>query len=493
MDEFSLSNFLALFSYEKKESRETFEEVFIKLSTDTFKELNASAFNRSLQFINPRDKLNLSFIVGENDPVDYYSEGDADEFVSEVQRKLSNRDDEEIEIIITINKTISKGVLSIYYYEAFLDFLDQCNLAGLLYTFSRGVKNQQFLICEFQTDEKFTVTSSIGFVNKGGFGTPPLIERVSKIDKAKSVCYNNFLNEYVLIPEDFFIHNSDCERMKRIFNLLAVVSSIVFLYDISNITDNILEYRLNGYKSITAKIDFFEIKPEQADQYSKIYKWVYDSGNFIDKIGLARNIISLHLENIKLCELKGDPFQSIQSSYKIYEKQNIKQYIEVRNKISDQLLGFYDRANKVTETFAAGFQKSAMALITFFISAIALKLLNKDKLIEVFTFDASILSSVFIGCSVIYFCIARWEVKFQQERFSKNYQNLKSRYSDLLDSNDIQRILNNDCEFNDDLDFIKSKAKKYTIMWILFLCILLITTWGLYFFYNTSFFNSSCS
>ena len=30
------------------------------------------------------------------------------------------------------------------------------------------------------------------------------------------------------------------------------------------------------------------------EEYFEIYKWVYNGGNLNDKIGLARNIISLH-------------------------------------------------------------------------------------------------------------------------------------------------------------------------------------------------------
>lgn len=184
--------------------------------------------------------------------------------------------------------------------------------------------------------------------------------------------------------------------------------------------------------------------------------------------------------------MKGNPFESIQSSFKVYEKQNIKQYIEIRNKISDQLLDFNNRANKVIETFASGFQKIALALITFYFSAIAIKAFSKGHFVNIFTLDTTVLSLVFLIGSFIYYVVAKWEVKEQKKRFVNSYINLKERYTDLLDKDDIQRILNNDKEFNANLKFIDDKLKNYSNLWLCLLGILLIGTLFLFISYNLS-------
>ena len=184
--------------------------------------------------------------------------------------------------------------------------------------------------------------------------------------------------------------------------------------------------------------------------------------------------------------MKGNPFQSIQSSFKVYEKQNIKQYIEVRNKISDQLLDFNNRANKVIETFASGFQKSALALISFYISAIVIRVLSKGDFVNVFSIDATLLSIAFIGGSFVYYRVAKWEVIEQRKRFVDSYTHLKERYTDLLEKDDIKRILNDDKEFNADIAFINNKLKAYSNLWKWFLGILLIVTLLLFCTYSLS-------
>lgn len=500
MNRHFIADLLTLFEHEKQEVTERFDAVNITLTANKYKALSATSFSAALNFLDNRDSLHIAVVVDDGDPLDFYSNGDVDEFVNDFENKLSVVDDETIKIIIDITKNIKDGILSLYFEPNFYAYLATLSLQALFQEFDRYIEKSNFLIFEFQNAGTEAHTNSIWFVNKGNTASPIQIDRQPLINKAKSACYYNLIAKHKLTPDDFVFEVLGEQGLGRLFNVSAIALSAALLFDIVNIQNNSIEYRLNGYKSINGSIDFSKIEPDNENQYVKIFRWVYDSGNFVDKIGLARNIISLHLEKPDLLELKGDPFLSIQSSYKVYEKQNIKQYIEIRNKISDQLLAFHDRANKIIETFASGFQKSALALISFYISAIILKVLGKESLVNVFTIDAAILSTTFIACSVIYFFVLRWEVVEQRKRFEGNYNDVKKRYRDLLDDQDIDRILNNDNEFNVDVKFIDDKQKRYTLMWFAFLSLFFAATWLLYFIYNpalllkiTAFFSATCS
>ncbi|MBT2560843.1 hypothetical protein J7E50_08345 [Pedobacter sp. ISL-68] len=484
----SLLPLVSLFNYGSCNIEESIEEVTICLLSDSYKALVIGPFISTVNLINKRDQLLISFFIGDGDPKEFSTGSDASEFIKDVDRLNAIRQDEEIKVVIKIFKNQSEGIISVYDYAALLTFLEKLSIQAILLEFNRLIKKVNLLIFEHQSDEKVSKSKSIWFVNKDFSGQPDQIERNIFINKAKTSCHYNFLAEFVLVPQDFFLNIEACARLTLLFNRLAIINAIVFLFDITVINDSNLNYKINGYKSITGDTDLNDLPADQENQYFKIYDWVYDSGNFNDKIGLARNIISLHLDGKDKIELKGDPFQSIQSSYKVYEKQNIKQYVEIRNKISDQLLSFHDRANKIIETFASGFQKSALALITFYTSAIVLKILNKDKLIEVFTIDAALLSTGFILCSAGYFFLSKWEVNAQRKRFEQNYADIKKRYADLLDEQDIERILNNDNEFKNDLKFMIDKGRNYTLLWFYFLIILLIITWLSYFIYNSQLF-----
>ncbi|MEZ2338823.1 hypothetical protein AB6735_24445 [Mucilaginibacter sp. RCC_168] len=70
--------------------------------------------------------------------------------------------------------------------------------------------------------------------------------------------------------------------------------------------------------------------------------------------------------------------------------------------------------------------------------------------------------------------MSRTESFEQKERYEKSYQNFKERYTDLLNSEDISRILNEDKEFDADIKYIKKKIKSYTILWIMVLAMITI-------------------
>jgi len=208
-------------------------------------------------------------------------------------------------------------------------------------------------------------------------------------------------------------------------------------------------------------------------EYYDIYKWIYYGGNVSDKFGLSRNIISLHLSAQSDFEINKSTYLSIISSYKVYEKQNVKQYIELRNRISDQIIGYNEKANKIIENFSSGFQKSGLAFISLFTTIILVRVLTTQNFSDIFTYDATLIALTFLIGSLIYFFISLWEVNAQLKRFKNSYLKMKNRNLDLLTSEDVQRILDNDAEHDDDVSFIKAKRNAYSILWLLFLLIFL--------------------
>ncbi len=479
-----LQGFQALFLHNSIELKENFTEVKLELKGDDFKELKGAELAEALKLINPRDKLQLSIIIGEGESIDYYSPNPLNDFLQELGGKMELRETEDVTITIQIFKSHTAGILSIYAYDSFLSFLESLTFQALLQSFSSFFKKDNLRVLENQSLGLTGRTNTIFLSNKDVAIQADSVDRVGIADKAKTACHSDLTIGYFLVPEDFSIRQSECPKLRKMFGRVEVAMSMLFLYDISKISGDDLSFVLNGYKSIKAAIRFTDIKRDPANQYFTIYKWVYNSGNFIDKIGLARNIISLHIDQQDVLVLKGEPFRSLQSGYKVYEQQNINQYILVRNAIADQLLNFHDRANAIVESFGSGFQKSALALITFYSSVIVVKILSKDKLENVFTWDGAILSTVFILLSAIYLYFSRWDLNRQRLRFISHYLSLKRRYTDLLDNRDIERILNNDREYIEDLDFIRTRFVKYTIMWVVYLGVLLIATWGLYGYYH---------
>lgn len=300
----------------------------------------------------------------------------------------------------------------------------------------------------------------------------------NRLNNIISSNHSSFFGKLRVLPEDFIFNGDGIieDATLEIFERLAKILIISSIFDITDLSQEYFYYKLNGYKSLSESISTHTITTKNLNDFYNVYLWVYNSGSIVDKIGLARNLISLHLKKNSSLELEGDVFESLKSSYKIYEKQNVRQYIEVRNKMTDQILDYNKRASTITDNFANGFQRSALSLVTFFSSLIVTKVLATQKNNFDFILYSTLITFVFIGITLIYMFISRAELKQQRKRFIKSYKDFKTRYTDLLTVNDIARILNNDEEHSSDLQFINQKMNWYTNLWIAVLVLVFIAT-----------------
>lgn len=479
----------ALFpDYTVENSTENIQEFKATLKASQFQTVNKELLESKFNFIQERDSIHISVTFGESDPVTFNSgKIDFGGLIDELEQEAIHLDGEVISIAITINKSVKDSSCTIYDFNCFVNTLNGYEVGQFFQIFSKLFELGQFFRFKIFGLKKVFYTCSICF--------EPLSEytKLQENSKRKDIfeyfraqCHFSNIEHFCLVPSDFklIVKDEEQSELNELMNRYANVLSIIFLFDITSIIGNSIEFKINGYKSIKGTSDVAKLHLQEFDEYYNIFEWVYNGGNLTDKIGLSRNIVSLHFKTAGELYLTGNPFQSVKSSFKVYEKQNIKQYIEIRNKISDQLLDFNNRANKIVETFASGFQKSTLALISFYLSAIVIRVLSKGDFVNIFSLDATILSLAFLSGSIIYYWVSRWEIKVQRTRFVNSYENLKKRYTDLLEPDDIKKILNNDTEFQQDLNFIDKKRKAYSRMWLTVVVLLAGSTIFLFITYN---------
>ncbi len=445
----------------------------------------------ALAIVSNRDKITLDLLVGDNTPVSIYSEiKDIARFVDAVKNELEYQDGQDVHLKITIHKKCTGNTLSVYSLPALVDFLINLTFFELVAFFARFLNKNEPLALDLFNDVSDLCTIYIKFLNTAELpitGTDLVANKQKRLDQIKSVSHYSNVATFKFIPEDFhLIRKSIDTRLNNIFEKLELLTVLTCLYDISENSATGLNYKLNGFKSLNGHAEFEKLPLTDAPQYYEIYEWVFEGGNLSDKIGLTRNILSLHLLRDDGVELKGNPFLSVKSGFEVYLKQNIKQYIEIRNKIADQLIDFNKRANLIIDTFAGGFQKSALATVTFFATVLVTKVLSQKDAANLFTNDAYYLTLVFIAVSIMYLILSVKEVNTQRERFAESYKNLKLRYTDLLLSGDIEKILNHDKEQKEDLAYIDQKKKLYTQFWIGVIAVIFIVSTLLYFFYISS-------
>lgn len=426
-----------------------------------------------------KDKAVITIALNE-DPFEFNSTNSLNNNFWEKWAELKDNESEDdtIEITVRIDKSKHKdNLIFVYNFPAFLYTLNQLNTLKLVEFFNSLFANNesQLFFCSEEIVQPFN-TQSIYFIKTADQQSTFLkqdIDHRKTWEKINTVSHLSGIDKCIVLPEDFYItsretFNKDLEKQ---FNKATLILLFAALFDFVFIQDDTVNLKLNGYKTISRSISIQDLKVDSLKYYFDIYQWVITNGSISDKIGLARNLISLNIDKIDGYTIDDSVFISIVSGYKVYEKQNVKQYIELRNKMSDQILSYSEKANKLVENFASGFQKTALAFVSLFSTIVIARVLSAHNFSNIFTLDATVLAFAFLSVSLVYFFVCRWEINQQKSRFIESYNNMKNRNEDLLTKDDINRILNNDKEFNIDLQFIKDKQKNYTLMWVGFIII----------------------
>lgn len=429
-------------------------------------------------FIYNRDWFSITILNEYKDCIDTYVSNVIDRSYVEFKNDIHLEND--YVLTFEIHKKKVNQSLTIYNLELFKRFIFKLELKILIFKINSLLERKESkIILNCPNDDIHIGSNSLIFTSS--YSSTVANTQISRkqredlVNKRKSITHSP--QQWDLIPDDFLLLVRDEKHfdIEKLYNKLVVIHAVQFIFDSVDI-NNTIDYKLNGYKSITRSISFDTVSysREITDGYFQIYQWIYNEGNLIDKIGLARNIISLNVNKNNLC-IEDRTFEAIKSSYKIYQTQNIKQYIEVRNKISDQLYDIYNKADEITNNFIGNFKKSIFTVISFLISVVAIRVISKGDFMKGFNTEVTILTIGLLIVSLIVMLYNRWEITEQIRRYENFYVNLKSRYTDLLDQSDVIRILNNDKDFSDSIDFIKSKRKYYTIVWVISIVVLLIS------------------
>lgn len=306
--------------------------------------------------------------------------------------------------------------------------------------------------------------------------------RTEKIDK-RDRC-GHFASAALMdyLPEDF-VFDGECsnDEISSIFNGLLAFYLLVFLCDFSAVS-NKLTVRMKGYKLLSQELDQQELKDSKVDELREIFDWVYTDGNYTDKIGLARNLISIHLQNDNLLTLDKGTIHSLESGYDIYLKDNVKQYIEIKNKLSEFIQTSSDKANAVTQNMFTSMKNSLWGFVSFFLSVIFLRVISKGTFNGIVTTDILIISYGILSISLVLLWVSHKETDADKGRFEQSYLSLKDRYKDLLNENDLNRILQSDKVHNDDLIHIVSKKKLYRNAWLGITVVMALVVTSLWYF-----------
>lgn len=446
--------------------------------------------NEPIGLLSDRDKLTIRWRQMDSDEfdnIDYLSDsGNWKEFKKEYDEETVNS---ELFVDITIHKNLINHCLSVYDVESFNTTLLQKGAFAFLCSINSVFEDFLYFEAFDETIQSWH-TQSIAFNARGSDSKLneeccKKIDRNQKLSSRKDICYVEGLDGIKLLPEDFYLSRPQNDIQKT-FLQISCILSLSFLFDSSQIIENKYNYKLLGLIAYPNKeydiSNVSRLANSTPNIYFNIYKWVYSDGGLFDKISIARNIMSLNINEANL-SLNTDTFYSILSNYQIFEKENSLQYIELRNKITEILLGMQEKIDKISDGYVDGMKKNVLTIVSFIISTIVIRTIAKQDVITGFSFPILYLMLALLLVSALYMYLCRSDTSKKIKLFERHYKQISNRYEKLLCKNELQKVFE-DCDpnMNDShASILQARMKCITWIWGSVLVVFGIAVVGLFF------------
>jgi hypothetical protein len=450
---------------------ETFSErIKVYEASYSFKLNNAPKYDYFFQIltaISYRDVIKIT-LQDENDRIFEFSSLDVKGEKEYNSYLLETLDDEIIDVRIHIDKNIKEDHFSIYSYKEFVNDLLSLSLEEVLVAFSNLLKGtSKYLYFDIYDTCEIFMTKTMFFIpnDKKNF-TTDFFDRKLRLDKCKDTSYFYNLDRYELLPDDFKITvNYTNNPLTRIFQKLSMILSISFIASSAEIKKSKLTGIVNGQRSIEYVCDIEKVNDNNT--FYKIYDWIYTDGNAIDKAIITRNVISLHCKYTSIMELDDTVIASIQSNYKLYLKNNVKEYLELKNKVAEFINNTLAKTGEYATALLDKFKSNLIAIFGFLFSVILANIVSDQPLDNIFTRQITVLMESVVLGSFVYLCICYGQFRFEVKKVYESYEYLKANYESILTVEDIREIFNNDKMLTTMKETIKRSEIFFVSVWII--------------------------
>lgn len=438
----------------------------VKIVEITFEITTLPKYDDILLLINKIPSRDIFQIVFEDDSEERIVWGNSLGLAREEydQYVLSSSGD-SIMISISIKKSIEDNTFSIYCFDEFMKDLNDLSLFDVLCSFSNLLSRVDYL--NFVTFDKsisfMTRTMSFSSEEKQSISTD--FSRLKRIEECKDVSRFLCTENLKLLPDDFkIVLNSVANPLTDKFSKLCCLLSVIYVATSASLDKDKVIPQITGQRSISCEINIDSIKGN--DNIYKVYSWIFTDGNAADKAIIARNVLSLHCKYNSLIDIDELAFASMQSNYNLYLKNNVNQYLELKNKVADYICDVVAKTGEYATTILDRFKQNLVALIGFLITTIIANIVSSNPLDSIFTKDITVLVYAILVGSVFFLVISILETNYKVKTIKKTYLQLKENYSDILSQDDIAEVYKNDELFNGTKKEIKTKTVLFSVIWI---------------------------
>lgn len=437
---------------------------------------NFEIFSEFINLVPKRDLININITNSIDDILTITKEKCFKSKYEEFMQELIK--DDEIKIKITIDKNVENNLISIYDFDKFSSFILQHATENVLSIFSNFFKRtEDCIVFDMYDNNTLFYTKSMFFIPHENITSKISQEfnRKTRIEKCKNTTYFYNFDKYELLPDDFMLTvNYDNNPFTSLFNKLTTLLSMCFITSSSHLENN----RVNGFISGSRTQNFsFNIEDISFNKYLyDIYSWIYTDGNSVDKSIIARNIISMQCKYCQLTDLDEKIMVSIESNYSLYLKDNVKEYLDLKNKISEFISNVILKTGEYSNNLLNKYIANLVAIFGFLFTVVLSNITTNQPIDNIFTKDFSLLMYFVLIGSIVYSIVCYHQSCYEINEAYNSFEQLKSNYSDILSESELSELFKNKSKIEDTKKQITTRRNIYFAIWviILFLCILII-------------------
>ncbi|MGW8304699.1 MAG: hypothetical protein ACWGIK_02585 [Achromobacter pulmonis] len=323
-----------------------------------------------LSTIPSRDRFRLTLEIGG----DSKTISAATEFDTLVEHVGAFHDEEEAATLrIEIQKSVERQTLSVYSLTALGTYLEAAPLSEVLSALVK--RHEGRLIFDCLIDSPGYGTQSLVFVRKKE--DLPIREfSAEERRRSQSILKANTHTSKIvggLLPQDFLVASPvGFPSVDKFLARAGAAVSAMCLSNVSQITGNQIDYQINGYKLLAGSVESAEKLVDEEGSLVRLAEWACGSEGSSDKLGLARNVITLCTERLEDLLGRQEIWDAVQSNYQIYLKENISTYLEVRNKLAELLSETTHKTHALAESLLDSVRNAILIVLSFVLSVVVI-------------------------------------------------------------------------------------------------------------------------
>lgn len=425
-----------------------------------------------IQSVPSRDDIRI-YLFTENDERFTFkkstTEAEYNSFIGELLQ------DEQIFVKLEINKEIQNGHFSVYCFEQFAEDLIRLPIEEALNAFSLILNESEgYIVFDLFDNRNIFFTKTMFFIGANNQEVNIDFDREQRLQECRETSYFYNQDHYELLPDDFkIILGYEGNPFVELFQKFETILSLCMLASNSSILKGNLKLQIMGQRSVEHTYDLKDIEGNPI--LYKVYDWIYSGGSSIDKALIARNIICLHCKYESLLRLDSKILAAILSNYNLYLKENVTQYLELKNKVADFISGIVSKTGEYATELLDKFKTNLIAIFGFLFTVIIANIVSDQPLDNIFTRDITAILELVLAGSVVYLIISFKQSQYQMKKVYDSYEELKKSYDQILTDDDIKESFQDDKIIMDMKKTVSQSQKLYLFIWMGFLVILLVS------------------